>query len=436
MVTVLMIIYVFSFVDRTILNLLVGPIKADLGISDTQMSLLMGFSFAAFYAVFGLPVGRMADSVNRKGIIGVGLFMWTVATGATGLVKHYWQFLLLRVGVGVGEATLSPSAYSLITDSFPIEKLGRALSVYSMGIFIGAGLAVGVGGGVAEWAATRGNIDLGPLGEVYPWQLAFIVIGIVGLLPIGLLLLIKEPVRRRARMVKTAMGKEKTASVPISEVIKYMMANWKTFLCHHLGFAILAFSSYGVGGWGAAFMARSHGWGAGQIGFYFMLHVIGAGCLGIVTGGILCDWLAKKGRTDAPMIVGLLSASLWIPTGIMYPIVNNGWVAWGFMIPTYFFTAFATGVAAAAVQQIVPNNMRGQASAVYLLVANLVGMGLGPTGVALITDYVFHDEMMLRYSILIVGIGCHSLAIPLFWFGRKHFSESVEYLKNWEAENT
>ncbi len=434
-VGILMIIYVFSFIDRTILNLLVTPIKADLNISDTQMSLLMGFSFALFYTIFGLPIGRLADSVNRKGIIAVGLLIWTAATGGCGLVRHYWQFLLLRVGVGVGEATLSPSAYSLIADSFPREKLGRALSVYSMGIFIGSGLAVGVGGGVASWAATRGPMDLGPLGTIFPWQLTFIVIGVVGLAPLGLLLLIREPVRRGVRMIKTSDGKEKVASVPLREVFVYILANWKTFFCHHMGFAILAFSSYGVGGWGAAFMERSHGWEPGRIGLFFMIHVIGSGCLGIVTGGVICDWLAKRGRTDAPMIVGLLAAALWIPTGVMYPIVSNGWVAWGFMVPTYFFTAFAIGVAAAAIQQIVPNAMRGQASAVYLFFVNLIGLGLGPTGVALVTDYVFQDESMLRYSILIVGVGCHSIAVPLFLFGMKPFRESVQHLKDWEANN-
>jgi len=434
-VTVLMIAYIFSFVDRTILTFLVEPIKADLGISDMKMSLLMGFSFAFFYTIFGLPIGRLADSRNRKGIIAIGMLAWTVATGACGFVKNYWQFLLARIGVGVGEAALSPAAYSLVTDMFPKEKLARALSVYSMGIFIGAGLASGVGGGVASWAANKGDIDLGLFGTVYPWQLAFIVIGVVGLAPIGLILLIKEPVRRGARLVKTADGGEKIESVPVREIATYILANWKTFFCHHIGFAILAFSSWGVGAWGVAFMYRTHGWGPGQSGFYFMLHVIVAGCLGIVSGGILCDRLAKRGRTDAPMIVGLMASALWIPTGIMYPIVSNGWVAWGFMIPTYFFTAFATGVAAAAIQQIVPNAMRGQVSAFYLFAVNMIGMGIGPTGVAFFTDYVFRDESMLRYSILIVGIGCHSLAIPCFWFGRKHFRNSVEYLKKWEADN-
>lgn len=435
MVGVLMIIYVFSFVDRTILNLLVEPIKADLDISDTQMSLLMGFSFALFYTIFGLPIGRLADRFNRKGIIAIGLFVWTMTTAGCGVVKFYWQFLLMRVGVGVGEAALSPSAYSLITDTFPKEKLGRALSIYSMGIFIGAGLATGVGGGVAEWAANKGPVELGPLGTVFPWQLAFIVIGIVGLAPLGLLLLIKEPVRRGARMIKSADGSDQAAAVPIGEVLTYILANWKTFLCHHIGFAILAFSSYGVGAWGAAFMARTHGWEPGRIGLFFMLHVIVSGCAGIVTGGIICDWLAQKGRTDAPMIVGLLASALWIPTGLAYPLVSNGWVSWGFMIPTYFFTAFATGVAAAAIQQIVPNAMRGQASASYLFFVNLIGLGLGPTGVALVTDFVFRDESMLRYSILIVGIGCHATAIPLFFFGRKHFRESVKYLAEWEKKN-
>ena len=430
-----MVIYVFSFIDRTILNLLVTPIKADLNISDKQISYLMGFSFALFYTIFGLPIGRLADRINRKGIIAVGLLIWTAATGGCGLVKHYWQFLILRVGVGVGEAALSPSAYSLITDSFPKGKLARALSVYSMGIFIGAGIAVGVGGGVAEWAERRGPVDLGPLGSVFPWQIAFIVIGVVGLAPLLLLLLIREPARRGVRMIKSADGKEQVASVPIPEVAAYIFANRKTFLCHHLGFSILAFSSYGVGAWGAEFMRRTHGWGPGQIGFYFMIHVIGAGCLGIMTGGVICDWLAKRGRTDAPMIVGLLASALWIPTGIMYPIVSNGWLAWGFMIPTYFFTAFATGVAAAAIQQIVPNAMRGQASASYLFFVNLIGLGLGPTGVAIITDDVFKDESMLRYSILIVGIGCHTVAIFLFLLGMKPFRQSVQYLKEWEEKN-
>lgn len=435
LVTVLMIIYVFSFVDRTILNLLVEPIKKDMGITDTQMSYLMGFSFALFYAVFGLPLGRLADGYNRRGIIAAGLVVWSATTGACGVVKHYWQFLAMRVGVGVGEAALGPSAYSLITDSFPKEKLARALSVYSMGIFIGAGLAVGVGGAVAQWAETRGPVDLGLLGTVFPWQLAFIAIGVVGLAPLGLLLLVKEPLRRGARMIKRADGGEKPATVPLRDVFAYMRANRKTFFCHHLGFALLAFSSYGVGAWGAAFMYRTHDWGPGQIGFYFMLHVIGAGCLGIVTGGFICDWLVKRGRTDAPMIVGLIASTCWIPTGIMYPLVSNGWVAWGFMIPTYFFTALVPGVAAAAVQQIVPNAMRGQASASYLFFVNLIGMGIGPTGVALFTDYVFRNDDMVRYSILIVGVGCHAIAIPTFIAGMKPFRESVKHLAEWEAKN-
>ncbi len=205
----------------------------------------------------------------------------------------------------------------MITDIFPKEKLGRALSVYSMGIFIGAGVAMGVGGGVAAWSAQRGPIELGSLGTIHPWQLVFVVIGVAGLAPLLLLLTIKEPVRRGARIVKTADGREKTASVPLREVFAYARLNWKTFLCHHLGFAILGFSANGVGAWGAAFMERTHGWGPGQIGFFFMLHTIISGCLGILAGGYICDWLAKRGHTDAPMKVGLWSCILWIPTGIL-----------------------------------------------------------------------------------------------------------------------
>lgn len=192
-VAVLMVIYVFNFMDRTILNLLVAPIKKDLQISDTQMSYLMGFSFALFYTLFGFPIGRLADRANRKSLIGAGLFLWTMMTAGCGLARQYWQFLLLRVGVGVGEAALGPSAYSIITDCFPKEKLGRALSLYSYGIFLGAGIAVLVGGTVAQWAATQGPIDLPVVGIVFPWQVVFLIVGFAGLPP---LLTIREPLRR------------------------------------------------------------------------------------------------------------------------------------------------------------------------------------------------------------------------------------------------
>ena len=181
-VTILMIAYVLSFIDRQILNLLVEPIRRDLVISDTQMSLLMGLSFALFYTVCGIPLGRLADTRSRRGLIAIGVLFWSAATAACGTAKLYWQFLICRVGVGVGEAALSPAAYSLIADSFPPERRATAISVYSMGVYLGSGIAFLLGGLVIQFASAQGNVVLPVLGEVRPWQLIFLILGAAGVL--------------------------------------------------------------------------------------------------------------------------------------------------------------------------------------------------------------------------------------------------------------
>lgn len=181
-VAILMVAYVLSFIDRQILNLLVGPIRRDLAISDTEMSLLMGLSFALFYTLCGIPLGRMADNRSRRGLILFGVLVWSAMTAACGLARSYWQFLTFRVGVGVGEAALSPAAYSLIADSFPRERRATAISVYSMGIYLGSGLAFLLGGLVIKFASAQGDVHLPLFGEVRPWQLIFLILGAAGVL--------------------------------------------------------------------------------------------------------------------------------------------------------------------------------------------------------------------------------------------------------------
>ncbi len=434
-VAVLMVIYVFNFMDRMILNLLVTPIKRDLEISDTQMSYLMGFSFALFYTLFGFPMGRLADRVNRKSLIGAGLLVWTMMTAGCGLAKQYWHFLCLRVGVGVGEATLGPSAYSIIADYFPKEKRGRALSLYSYGIFLGAGLAVLIGGTVTEWAAKRGPISMPIVGTVFPWQIVFLIVGVAGIPPLVLLLTIREPERRGARYSTDDQGQKVVERLPYKVVLAYLGKNRMTVLCHHIGFSWLAFSSYGVGAWAPAFMERTHGWGAGRIGVCFGSHVIFVGGLGILLGGWLTDSLLRRGHSDSTMRVGLIASILWIPFGLTYPLVANEWLCWALMAASYFFVTFPIGSAAAAIMNIVPNAMRGQATALYFFAVNLIGLGIGPSAVAWCTDYVFRDESLIGYSIIIVGVGAHAAAIVAFALGLKPYRESVARLEEWEREH-
>ncbi|AYC31730.1 MFS transporter [Pseudomonas cavernae] len=421
-VSILMVAYVLSFIDRQILNLLVGPIRRDLMISDTEMSLLMGLSFAIFYTVCGIPLGRLADTKSRRGLIALGVLFWSAATAACGMARLYWQFLLCRIGVGVGEAALSPAAYSLIADSFPSERRATAISVYSMGVYIGSGLAFLLGGLVIKFASAQGDVVLPLLGEVRPWQMIFLILGAAGLAFSLLMLAVREPTRR---------GVGAGVAVPLSEVGRYIRSNRKTVLCHNLGFAGLAFAGYGSAAWIPSFFIRTYGWDAGHVGVVYGSLVAVFGCLGVVSGGRLADWMAKRGRTDANMRVGLYAALGALPSVLLFPLADSGNLAALLMVPSIFFLAMPFGVAPAAIQEVMPNSMRGQASAIYLFVITLLGLGVGPTAVALVTDYVFGDDNALRYSLLSVGCVVVLCSIVLLSKGLQPYRDSLQRLQQW-----
>ena len=423
-VAILMVAYVLSFVDRQILNLLVEPIRRDLAINDTQMSLLMGLSFALFYTVCGIPLGRVADTRSRRGLIAVGILFWSAATAACGMAKMYWQFLLCRIGVGVGEAALSPAAYSLIADSFPAERRATAISVYSMGVYLGSGLAFLVGGLVIQFASAQGDVTLPVLGEVRPWQLIFLILGVAGVFFTLLMLAIKEPVRR---------GAGAGVAVPLSEVGRYIRANRRTVRLHNFGFAGLAFAGYGSAAWIPTFYIRTYGWDAGQVGIVYGCIVAVFGCLGIVFGGRLADLMAKRGRSDANMRVGLYAALGALPMVVLFPLMDSAFWASMLLAPAVFCLSMPFGVAPAAIQEIMPNSMRGQASAIYLFVITLIGLGVGPTAVALVTDFVFADDNALRYSLLIVTTLAVLMSIILLAKSLKPYRESVTRLEQWAA---
>ena len=434
-VGVLTVAYIFAFVDRQILNLLVRPIRRDLGISDTQMSLLMGFSFALFYSVFGMPLGRLADSKSRRVLISAGMVLWSMLTAACGVARYFWHFLLLRMGVGVGEAALSPAAYSMISDYFPKERRATAISVYSMAYYIGSGLAFLLGGLVVGFATTKGSWSLPIVGAVRPWQLIFFIVGIPGAVFALLMYTVKEPIRKGARIAKAADGGATVAKVPMRDVIAYLRENRATFLCHNLGFAFLAFSGYGTSAWIPTFLIRKYGWTGSQAGVRYGTIVCILGTMGIVTGGKLADWLGRRGFQDSNMRVGLIGALAWLPAGVLYPLMPSGNLAVVALVPTIFLTSLPVGLAAAAIQEMMPNVMRGQASALYLFVINLIGLGLGPTAVAVMTDYVFHDDNAVNCSLLVVGTSAHLASVALLWVGLKPYRQSLDRLKEWTRIN-
>ena len=426
-VGVLTLAYVFSFIDRQILSLLVGPIQRDLGISDTQMSLLMGFSFAVFYTFFGIPLGRLADTRSRRVIIAWGIAFWSLMTAGCGLVRRYWELALLRMGVGVGEASLSPAAYSLIADSFPPERRASAISVYSMGIYIGSGLAFVLGGLVVKLASGQESFDLPLVGATRAWQLIFFLVGLPGLLVASLVwTTVREPLRQGLRP-----GAIVAAPVPFGEVWAYLRDNWATVLCINLGIAFLTFSAYGASSWIPTFFIRKHGWTPQWAGITFGLIVAVSGTLGIMAGGLLADRLRLRGWADAELRVALLAAIGWLPFGILYPGVAQGALAAALLVPAIFFSSAPFGVAPAAIQRMMPNALRAQATALYLFVINLIGLGLGPTAVALMTDRVFQDKAAVDRSLLLVGLVADLTAVVLLWLGLGPYRRSLDYLARW-----
>ncbi len=422
-VLVLMVVYVFSFVDRQLLALLVGPIKADLDLTDTQMSYLLGFSFALFYTVLGVPLGRLTDTRSRRTIIAVGLGLWSLMTLGCGLAQRYWQLFLARMGVGVGEATLSPAAYSLIADYFPPRRLALAISVYGMGIYLGAGMAYALGGVIVSRLIEQGGLTLPVVGTLRAWQAAFILVGAPGLLFAGLLYTIREPLRRGS-----AGSNVPTASV--KEVARYFRVNWKAIACHNVGFSLLAFVGWVNFSWIPAFFQRTYGWTTAETGLRYGGVIFVFGSLGILSGGVLADWMAARGYRDARIRAGVAAALLNCPFALLYPLMPDGMAALALVAPTTFAVAMAFGTAPAAIQEMMPNTMRGQASAIYLFAINLIGLGGAPTAVAWCTDYLFRNETHLRYSLALVGFPACLLAAVVLIAGLRPFRKTLEALGN------
>jgi MFS family permease len=420
-VGMLTIAYTFSFIDRQIINLLVDPIRADLGLSDTQISLLQGMAFAIFYTIMGIPIARLADVGNRRLIIGIGVFLWSLMTCACGLAKSFVQLFVARVGVGVGEAALSPSAYSLISDYFPADKMTRAIAVYTGGSFLGAGLAYIIGGFVVDYVTSIGSVQLPFVGPVRTWQMAFVIVGLPGLILAAFILTLREPARKG--VLATQSG-ARPKGIPIKTVLAFLRGHWQTYTSHHLGVAIFIVLAYAILSWTPAFFIRVHGWTAGEVGVIYGSVLLVFGTSGVVGAGWLSEALLRRGYKDASLRVIIFGALCSTPFAIAAFLVSNEWLALVLMVPLTFLWSLPHGIAPAALQPITPNQMRAQVSAIYMFTINMIGLGLGPTLVALFTDYVYGESAMVGYSLATVAVITGPLSAIILAFGLKHYRRS------------
>ena len=396
-VAVLMVAYTFSFIDRSILTLLVGPIRQDLGITDTQFSLLHGLAFAIFYTGLGIPIARLADRHSRRIIIAVGIVVWSLATAACGIARGFGQLFGARVAVGVGEAALSPAAYSMIADMFPRERLGRALGVYNTGVFLGAGLALIIGGAVVAAVAGTAGLVLPMVGEVRGWQVVFFAVGFPGILVALLVMTLKEPARQGG-------AGNTSGQMPVAHVVAFLWAHRGAYLSHFLGFAALGLFYNALFAWSPTLLIRRFALTAGEAGLYLGLVTLVFGVAGILAGGWLTDWFDRSGRSDGALRTGIVAAVGMVPFAITAPLMPGAIATIALYCPLMFFVSMPWAAAATGVQVATPDRMRAQASALYLFVLNLVGIGIGPTAAALITDHVFSDDNAVHYSLIIVGV--------------------------------
>jgi MFS family permease len=416
-VGVLFIAVIFSFIDRIILSLLVQPIQLDLGLSDADFAWLLGVAFAVFFALFGLPIGRWADRYSRRLIIAAGIFVWSLMTVACGLAGSFWELFLARVGVAAGEAALAPAAFSMISDLFPREKLGRALGVYQSGAFVGAGFALLVGGVVIGLVAAGGTRVLPVLGSVEPWQIVFIVVGLPGFLVALGMLAVQEPARRSRVPPGTAPG--------LTEVLRYAVSRWRVYGLHFLGFALLAVPITTTLTWAPVYFGRVLGLAPAQVGYTLGLIVLGLSPAGVYAGGWLADALMRRGHFDAMHRVGLIAAAGLLPLCLFATTGDERTLAVVLFCPLTFFASLALACAPAALQVVTPGPMRAQISAMWMLCLNVITAIVGPTAVGLINGAVFADPLAVGKSLALVNCVSVPLAALAIAAGRRPFAAAA-----------
>lgn len=420
MVVLLTIVYIFSFIDRFILGLLIQPIQADLDLTDTQIGLLLGPAFAIFYVLMGLPFGWLADRKRRTFIVAAGLAIWSAATAVSGLARSFLGLFIARMSVGVGEASLSPCAMSLMADCFPKEKRGKPIAFYSMAISLGAGIAALTGAAVIAWATQSDYVSVPGLGDLAPWRVSLLVVGLPGLLLVPLVLFLREPQRTVDTVTSNAQG------IGYRAVFSYIRGRPASLfgVVWVFGYVILiGFSS----SWGAAAFARTWGWSPVQYGQAIGILFIVLGPLAVNLGGWMSDRLLQNGNTAAPLVVGLYGVPVMTVAAVAWPLMPTAGLALIFLGVMLAAVALSSATGVTALLNIIPSNIRGQSVAIYYMATALLGQGLGPLCIGLMNDHVFGYDN-LRYSMaslpLIFGVPLF-LAVP--WIMKK-YRQSFEEL--------
>jgi MFS family permease len=411
----LSLLYAFSIVDRLIMSISIGPVKHSLGMSDFQLSLTIGLAFTIFYTLCGLPLGALVDRFPRRWVIFFGMLVWSAAASACGLATTGTQLFTARMLVGAGEAALSPAAYSMLSDLFPRSRLAAPISIYTIGGTLGSAVALAAGGPLLQYFTARGGWSLPVLGTLQPWQALFVATGLPGLAVALLIFTFREPTRRASVALRR----------PEDSFVSFLKAHWQLFSLLFVGFGAAAMLPYGLSSWIPTLMMRSYGLGPALVGKTYGLIVALCGVAAHGLNGFAVDWLFKRRHADAHLKFFVVSALVATPVVVAGLLSGRWlWVLLGVTVAHLLLTPFV-GYAAAAIQIITPGNMRGRISALFLFVVSAFGLGLGPSVVAGLTDFLFRSEARLGDALatfvalcagaaaLVLGLACRRFRLAV-----------------------
>lgn len=415
-VGVLFIFYIFAMVDRQIMTMLVDPVRRDLGISDVQASLLLGFSFALFYTTFGLIMGWLVDRHSRRLIVGVSVALWGLASAYCGMAETYTELFIARTLVGVGEASLGPAAFSMLADSFPRRRLALALSVYTTGALVGGAIAIGISGMVVAYSATHSVLTVPFLGEIQSWRLVFLMTGLPGPLIALLAFAVPEPIRRT--------GVAKTVEKP-QGLTAFLAQDPRLWICFCLGYGALNMILSSVFAWSPTYLKRTLELPPVSIGIMIGGLLLLAALPGQVFAGWFADRQAMRGKRDIYFRYHLIAVPMVVPFGIFALLQPDPRLFFLLMVPLYFVCMAFMGVATTALQLVTPNVYRGRVSAMFVMVTTLIGLGVGPTLVAWISTGIDPAGKALGQAMAIVVTGAASVAIIFLGAGLAPFRRAI-----------
>jgi MFS family permease len=410
---------ILAFMDRGILSLFVVPIQRDLGLTDTQMGSLIGLAFGVFCAIFGLPIGRLVDVGNRKVIAAAGVLAWSAANAACGLATNFTQMFIGRTAVGAGEGALSPAAVSLLADYFPPGRRGLPMGVFYSGMYIGGGGVLLLGGYIWHSIGDR-IVDVPMLGALHSWQVILLCFAALGLLVAPLTLAIPEPPRIKSHQ------KVDTVGATFRETLRFYGQKRRALVGHNAGFCLSNFALHSGSAWLPAILMRSQGWTLTQTGLTYGTILLIVSPLGTISAGLLGDRLVKRGHADGRLIAAVFAVCGIGLASLGIGVVHTPTLVIAALILFTFFGAFSLPLGPGALQDGLPNKMRGQGVALYIFCINIIAGGMAAVIVGAMTQYFFKDPMRTNEAFALVAVvACVGAAIVLN-LARRPFRRLVE----------